>query len=78
VFNELGPLIEQGGGTVEYRFRHRDGHSVWAQDTFRVLYDEARHPQELVGAWADITKRKEAETSRRTSSFRRRSSHFRG
>ena len=26
VFNELAPLIEQGGGTVEYRFQHRDGH----------------------------------------------------
>jgi len=63
VFTELGPLIEQGGGTVEYRFRHRDGHYVWVQDTFRVLYDETRHPQELVGAWADITKRKEAETN---------------
>jgi adenylate cyclase len=63
VFNELAPLIEQGGGTVEYRFRHRDGHYVWVQDSFRVLYDEAGQPMELVGAWADITKRKEAETS---------------
>src|SRR5262249_55495163 len=35
VFSELGPLIEQGGGTVEYRFRHRDGHYVWVQDSFR-------------------------------------------
>jgi adenylate cyclase len=63
VFNELAPLIEHGGGTVEYRFRRRDGHYVWVQDTFRVLYDEAGHPLELVGAWADITKRKEAETN---------------
>jgi len=61
VFNELAPLIEQGGGTVEYRFRHRDGHYVWVQDTFRVLYDDAGHPKELVGAWADITRLKEAE-----------------
>ena len=61
VFNELAPLIEQGGGTVEYRFQHRDGHYVWVQDTFRVLYDDAGHPLELVGAWADITKLKEAE-----------------
>ena len=29
VLSELGPLIEQGGGTVEYRFQHRDGHYVW-------------------------------------------------
>ncbi len=63
VFKELGPLIEKGAGTVEYRFRHRNGHYVWVQDTFRVLNDEAGHPQELVGAWADLTQRKEAETN---------------
>jgi PAS domain S-box-containing protein len=61
IFAELPPLIEQGGGTVEYRFRHRDGHYVWIQDTFKVVYDEAKHPFELVGAWADITTRKQAE-----------------
>jgi adenylate cyclase len=61
VFTELALLIPKGGGTVEYRFRHRDGHYVWVQDTFRVLHDEAGHPLELVGAWADVTKLKEAE-----------------
>ena len=72
VLGELGPLIEQGGGTVEYRFRHRDGHYVWIQDTFKVVYEGSKFsspnwpknsgpPIELVGAWADITKRKEAE-----------------
>lgn len=72
VLSELGPLIEQGGGTVEYRFRHRNGHYVWIQDTFKVVYEETKssskqwpsnvsRPLELVGAWADITKRKEAE-----------------
>lgn len=72
VLSELGPLIEQGGGTVEYRFRHRNGHYFWIQDTFKVVYEEAKssangwprntsRPLELVGAWADITKRKEAE-----------------
>jgi PAS domain S-box-containing protein len=72
VFAELGPLIEQGGGAVEYRFRHRDGHYVWIQDTFKVIYDSTKlegpdrsrnagRPLELVGAWADITTRKEAE-----------------
>ncbi len=61
VFDEMPPLIERGGGTVEYRFRHRDGHYIWIQDTFKVVYDDAGHPLELVGAWADITKRKQAE-----------------
>jgi adenylate cyclase len=62
VFDEMRPLIERGGGTVEYRFRHRDGHYIWIQDTFRSVNDEVGHPMELVGAWADITGRKETET----------------
>ncbi|MBY0558737.1 PAS domain-containing protein [Hyphomicrobium sp.] len=72
VLSELGPLIEHGGGTVEYRFRHRNGHYVWIQDSFKVVYDDtgaatgewpsnATRPLELIGAWADITERKEAE-----------------
>jgi PAS domain S-box-containing protein len=60
-FGEMLPLIGRGGGTVEYRFRHRDGHYIWIQDTFKVVYDDAGRPLELVGAWADITIRKEAE-----------------
>jgi PAS domain S-box-containing protein len=61
VFDEMSPLIERGGGTAEYRFRHREGHYIWIQDTFKVVYDEAGHPLELVGAWANITERKQAE-----------------
>jgi PAS domain S-box-containing protein len=61
VFDELFPLIERGGGSVEYRFRHQAGHYVWIQDTFKVVYDDAGHPLELVGAWAEITERKKSE-----------------
>ena len=61
VFAEMAPLIERGGGTIEYRFRHRDGHYVWFQDTFKVVCDATGRAQELVGAWADITERKRAE-----------------
>ena len=60
-FSEMLPLIGRGGGTVEYRFRHRDGHYIWIQDTFKVVNDDSGHPCELVGAWADITERKQAE-----------------
>jgi PAS domain S-box-containing protein len=62
VFDEMLPLMKRGGGTVEYRFRHRDGHYIWIQDTFRVVSNDAGQPQELVGAWADITERKSIET----------------
>src|SRR5512140_411358 len=61
VFNEMFPLIEQGGGTIEYRFRHQAGHYLWIQDTFKVVRDETGRPLELVGAWADISARKRAE-----------------
>jgi PAS domain S-box-containing protein len=61
VFGEMGPLIEQGGGAIEYRFRHRDGHYIWIQDTFRVMRDEQGNPLEIVGSWADISGRKQAE-----------------
>jgi PAS domain S-box-containing protein len=61
VFGEMSPMIEKGGGTVEYRFRHRKGHYVWIQDTFTVMRDAARQPVEIVGSWADISDRKRAE-----------------
>ncbi|MCZ6481066.1 MAG: response regulator [candidate division NC10 bacterium] len=61
VFADIHQLIGQGGGTIEYRFRHRQGHYIWIQDTFKVIHDEAGRPLEIVGSWADITNRKLAE-----------------
>ncbi len=61
VLEEMRPLIGRGGGVLQYRFQHRDGHYIWIQDAFKVIYDSAGQPCELVGAWADITERKRAE-----------------
>jgi PAS domain S-box-containing protein len=61
VLDECPRLIERGQGILEYRFRRREGGYIWIQDTFKVVYDDAGHPLELVGAWADITERKHAE-----------------
>jgi len=61
VFEKMAPLVEQGGGTIEYRFRHRDGHYVWIQDTFRVVHNDTGIASEIVGSWADITHRKQVE-----------------
>ncbi|HEY8247448.1 MAG TPA: PAS domain-containing protein, partial [Hyphomicrobium sp.] len=61
VFAELDQRIAQGGGSVEYRFRHRAGHFIWIQDTFTVTHDPAGRPKELIGSWADISDRKSAE-----------------
>ena len=61
VFGEMTPLVEKGGGVIEYRFRHRDGHYIWIQDTFNVMRDSEGRPSEIVGSWADISDRKGAE-----------------
>ena len=62
VLTELFRLIPQGGGNLEYRFRHRDGHFRWFQDSFKTVYDGSGAPFEIVGSWADITQRKLAES----------------
>jgi PAS domain S-box-containing protein len=62
VLADVFQLIPQGGGNLEYRFRHRDGHYRWFQDTFRTIYDDAGQPREIVGSWADVTQRKLAES----------------
>jgi PAS domain S-box-containing protein len=46
----------------EYRFLRRDGSAVWIRDELRLLRDAADRPLEVVGAWTDITERKELET----------------
>jgi PAS domain S-box-containing protein len=63
VFAEVGRLIDQGGGMLEYRFRHRRGDYIWIQDTFRVTPEKAGKPKEIVGSWADVTDRKNIEVS---------------
>jgi adenylate cyclase len=61
VFADVKRLIGEGGGTVEYRFRHRRGHYLWVQDTFTVVPDKEGRPKDIVGSWADISDRKQTE-----------------
>ena len=63
VFTEVERLTGQGGGTVEYRFRHKRGDYVWIQDTFRVAPEKLGKPKEIVGSWANITDRKNIEAA---------------
>jgi PAS domain S-box-containing protein len=62
VYTEMEGAIERGAGTLEYRFRHRQGHYISIQDTFRVTRDSDGKPKELVGSWADISDRKRIES----------------
>ena len=45
----------------EYRFVRKDGQVIWLHDVHRLLRDEDNQPREIVGAWANITERKQAE-----------------
>jgi PAS domain S-box-containing protein len=62
VLAEMYRLIPEGGGNLEYRFRHHDGHYRWFQDTFKTVFNDLGGAQEIVGSWADITQRKLAES----------------
>jgi PAS domain S-box-containing protein len=63
VFAEVERLIDQGGGTLEYRFRHRRGDYLWIQDTFRVTPEKPGKAKEIVGSWADVSDRKNIEAA---------------
>jgi PAS domain S-box-containing protein len=54
-------LFDRGHSTQEYRFRHGDGSYRWTRCDIRLIRDAAGRPTEAVGAWSDITERKQAE-----------------
>lgn len=66
----LGNILKSGHITREYRVRHKDGHFVWVEDNQQLVRDVNGSPKEIVGVWADITQRKEAETALRETEAR--------
>jgi len=54
-------MHESGAGTVEYRFRARDGSWCWIHDESRLIADCMGRPEVVVGVCVDVTARKEAE-----------------
>jgi PAS domain S-box-containing protein len=54
-------LFTRGSSTGEYRFLHGDGSYRWTRCHIRLMRDEAGRPTEAVGAWTDVTERKQAE-----------------
>ena len=61
VTEKLTRASDSGFGTVEYRFRCKDGKYLWLADHFRVTKDQNRKPSFIGGIVRDITKRKLAE-----------------
>jgi adenylate cyclase len=52
-------LFEEGRLSNEYRFRKKDGSYCWVSDELQVLRDTAGNPIEVVGAWSDVTARRQ-------------------
>lgn len=47
--------------TLTYRLRHKAGHYLWVETSFRVLEDEAGRPVHLVSSSRDVSARKRIE-----------------
>lgn len=67
VLVERSNLFEQGQRTHEYRFLHKDGTYRWVYDQAKLVRDDAGKPLEIIGYWADITKRKQLEEELRSA-----------
>ena len=72
VLADMPALFANDQLTTEYRFRSKDGTYHWVHDESRLLRDAAGTPLEVVGAWVDITDRRQAEASLRASEERLR------
>jgi len=62
VFAEMPQLFERGSHSHEYRLQDRDGYYLWIRNELRLVRDEQGNSKEIVGYFADITDRKQAET----------------
>ncbi|MBC8319251.1 MAG: PAS domain S-box protein [Bacteroidetes bacterium] len=61
VFENLGKLFEHNFHSHEYRFMHKDGTYHWMYDELKLIRDENGNPLEILGTFADISERKQAE-----------------
>jgi PAS domain S-box-containing protein len=52
-------LFEEGHLSNEYRFRKKDGNYCWISDDLQLMRNAVGDPIEVIGAWNDITARKQ-------------------
>src|SRR6202007_2193817 len=52
-------LLEEGRCSNEYRFRKKDGNYCWISDDLQLIRDASGNAIEIIGAWSDITARKQ-------------------
>ncbi len=65
-------LREHGEIAYEYRFRHADGGYRWIHDEVVLLRSAVGQPTYIMGAWLDVTDRKQAEATLQESENRYR------
>jgi PAS domain S-box-containing protein len=58
---DVGPLLERGSVSREYRVRAAAGQYRWILDQSVLVRDAEGRPVEFVGSWTDITDRRLAE-----------------
>ncbi len=61
------------GHMIQYRLRHKDGHTLWVEDRATGMRDESGELVRVVGTVVDITEHKQAEEALRESEQRYRS-----
>jgi PAS domain S-box-containing protein len=61
VFKGLEKLFENNKHNHEYRFKFKNGTYNWMADDLKLVKDENGNPIEIIGAWNNIDKRKNAE-----------------
>ncbi len=57
----INETLTHNVSVTEYRLRHADGTYRWFEDHCRLVRDASGEPDEFIGAFADITARKQAE-----------------
>jgi rsbT co-antagonist protein RsbR len=61
VLAELSHVHELNRYSLEYRWLRKDGQYRWLHDDCKLVRDAEGQPLELLGAWQDVTERREAE-----------------
>jgi PAS domain S-box-containing protein len=56
-------LLDKESDAQEYRFLHANGSYIWVRDEQKLIRDEQDRPLEIIGYWADISDRKQAEAA---------------
>lgn len=54
VFAGIPRLFHEDEQTIDYRFRHADGHYLWLRDQMKLERDADGSPLRILGCWLEI------------------------